>query len=78
MPHRFDKHSKDKTACANMAHARQWHSALNDELCKIGKRPEPLMNDAIKKAKKYNLIGDKTFAIAHKIRKDGNDARHKF
>ena len=78
MPHRFDKHPKDKTAIANMAHARQWHRALNDELRKIGKSPEPLMNNAIKKAKKYDLIGDDTVAKAHKIRKDGNDARHKF
>ena len=78
MPHRFDKHPKDKTAIANMAHARQWHRALNDELHKIGKRPESLMNNAIKEAKKHHLIGDKTAAIAHKIRKDGNEARHKF
>lgn len=78
MPHRFDKYAKDKSAIAKFDHANKWHRALNDELHKIGKRPEPLMNDAIKNAKKYHLIGDKTAAMAHKIRKDGNDARHKF
>lgn len=78
MPHRFNNYPKDKTANAKFDLSNKWHRALNDELRKIGKSPEPMMNNAIKKAKKYDLIGDDTVAKAHKIRKDGNDARHKF
>lgn len=78
MPHRYDMRPVDRNAIRDMANARKWHQAMNQDLKKNGKKPEPLMINAIKKAEKYGVIGHHTAARAHEIRKNGNKGRHEF
>lgn len=68
----------DRDAVRAMANARKWHAAMNKDLEKRGKKPEPLMVNAIRKAEKYGIIGNYTAKRAHEIRKDGNKGRHEF
>lgn len=78
MVHRFDKYKPDPNAIEKMIQARKWHEAINDKLKNVGKHPQPLMINAIKEAEKRGLIHQRTVAMAHKIRKEGNIGRHSF
>ena len=78
MPHRYNKTKTDPKKVKALILSTKWHEALNDDLIKMGKKPEPNMVDAIKKNAKYGNIGEKTIKMANEIRIEGNKARHEF